>query len=74
MGSKYLLYLWCPDCMGDHDTQGCFGGGTELQEKTFDTLPEAVNYGWEITEDVIWEFYVEHLGEKVFQSNKLCFL
>lgn len=33
---KYKVLTWCEDCT-DIDYYGCFDGGTELSEETFDT-------------------------------------
>jgi hypothetical protein len=38
---KYRYEIWCKDCR-DSDSMGCFGGGTELSEETFETADEAL--------------------------------
>ena len=40
---KYNAYIFCRDCSGDQDAQGCFGGGDEVVEGSpFDSIDDAV--------------------------------
>lgn len=55
---KYRYRLWCGDCR-DIDSQGCFDGGTELSEETFDTYGEAENAGSDMAGPCsLWEYCV----------------
>lgn len=56
---RWRYRLWCPDCTGV-DPDGCFEGGTELSEDTFETEQEAVAAA--ITacyDDSIWRYEIE---------------
>jgi hypothetical protein len=37
----YKYRVWCPHCL-DEDFQGCFGGGWELSDETFQTVEDAI--------------------------------
>lgn len=64
----FLIRVWCDDCSGDNDEQGCFGGGSELKGKPgvtvldedvlFDTREEAEEFGWDFTRGPPWSFEV----------------
>jgi hypothetical protein len=49
----YKFRVWCPSCL-DEDFQGCFGGGWELSEETFQTVEDAIKAADEFTKDSPW--------------------
>lgn len=61
MSKRYRIRLSCHDCTGQ-DFQGCFDGGTELVDETFETVEAANAYAeskdwsgpweWEIEEEI----------------------
>lgn len=52
---KYRYRLSCPDCMGI-DPLGCFGGGTQISEETFDTVQQVIEAAWNATLRTIYDF------------------
>jgi hypothetical protein len=51
----YKFRVWCPSCL-DEDPQGCFGGGWELSEETFQTVEEAIRAADDYVKDSNWEW------------------
>lgn len=49
----YKYRVWCPSCL-DEDFQGCFGGGWELSEETFQTIEDAIKAADEYVKDSPW--------------------
>lgn len=44
---RYKITIWCDACSFGQDSQGCFGGGSEDIDQTFETREEAENYAEE---------------------------
>lgn len=63
---RYRYRLWCHDCT-DEDPQGCFDGGTQTSEETFDTPGEAADAGADYVDDVgPWDYEViDEEGDEV---------
>ena len=49
----YKFRVWCPSCL-DEDFQGCFGGGWELSDETFQTIEDAIKAADEYVKDSPW--------------------
>jgi hypothetical protein len=65
----FLIRVWCRDCGGGEDPQGCFDGGYELVGNgsedhgfgapiPFATFDEAEAHGYKITRGPPWDFEV----------------
>jgi len=54
---KYKYVVWCPDCF-ELDPQGCFDGGKEFSEETFDSIDDAVNAAQEFVFDTIYKYEI----------------
>jgi hypothetical protein len=55
---SWRVRIWCRDCAGDGDEQGCFGGGSEVLDEEFETEEQARDFGYAKTRGVPWEFQV----------------
>ena len=42
---SWRLRIWCNDCSGGQDPQGCFDGGTSTSDEVFATKAEAEWFG-----------------------------
>lgn len=68
----YRLLLWCRDCNG-YDFQGCFDGGSELQEEVYPTITEAIKAGYKETDGPPWEFEIQDLEGNVIDYEAKLF-
>lgn len=56
---RWRCRVYCPDCQGDMDDDGCFSGLSELSEESFATREEAEVQGRAYVANTIWKFDVE---------------
>ena len=66
---QYAYRYYCPDCFGDADSQGCFGGRVELDDGRYDTPDEADNAGWDWQGDAPYSHYVVCIEEGGRESS-----
>lgn len=58
---RYRYRVWCADCFSE-DYQGCFNGGYDISEETFDT-PQQANEAGEEAAGACGTWYHDVVGE-----------
>jgi hypothetical protein len=54
----WRLRIWCRDCGDGMDPMGCFNGGAEVTDDSYETKAAAEAAGWEVCSGPPWAFEV----------------
>lgn len=54
---RFYYIVWCPACWDDK--YGCFEGGKERSEESYETAEEAKQAAEDFIGDVIWEYEIK---------------